>query len=247
MSKKTQKVEGELVFGINPIVELLTAKRRKLISIYTTKPTPKSWERIERLLPERPVIPIQYVEREVLNKIAGTTDHQGVLAWAQPFIYRKKPFDPTKQKHLVLLDGIQDARNLGAILRSTYCAGFNGVVIPQRGAAPLNAVALKSSAGLAEYLEIYVTTTTQAAVNELKEAGYTLYMAAFNGQNATKVAYKDPLCLVIGSEGVGINPAVLKMGTQVTLPQVSPRVSYNASVAAGILLFEIATQLEVIK
>ena len=247
MIKKTDKPQGELVFGINSIVELLTAKRRKLISIYTTRPTPKAWEKIERLLPERPVVPIQYVSREVLNKIAGTTDHQGVLAWAQPFIYRKKPFDPAKQKHIVMLDGIQDSRNLGAVLRSAYCTGFDGVIITQKGASPLNASAIKASAGLAEHVEIYLSSSAQAAVQELKQAGYHLYMAAFNGENAAKVAYKESLCLVIGSEGSGISPAILKTGTQVTLPQISPRVSYNASVAAGILLFLVATQLDIVK
>lgn len=245
MNKKTEKPQGELVYGINPIIELLTAKRRKIISIYTTKPTPKAWEKIERLLPERPV-PIQYVAREVLNKIAGTVDHQGVLAWAQPFPYRKKPFDPEKQKHIVLLDGIQDARNLGAILRSAYCTGFDGVVIPQKGSVPLNAAALKASAGLAEYLEIFLAPSAIAAANDLKQSGFHLYMAAFNGENATTVSYQQPLCLVIGSEGVGISQPLLKLGMQVTLPQVSERVSYNASVASGILLFLIANQLKLI-
>lgn len=244
MIKKTD-AQGELVYGINPIVELLKAKRRKLISVYTTKPTPKSWDKIERLLPER--IQIQYVSRDVLTKIAGTSDHQGVLAWAQPFIYRKKPFDPARQKHLILLDGIQDARNLGAILRSAYCTHFDGIVLPQKGTVPLNAAALKASAGLAEHLEIYWATSAHAAVQELHAAGYQFYMAAFKGENATSIAYKQPLCLVIGSEGFGISPALLKMGTQITLPQISADVSYNASVAAGILLFLIANQLHMIE
>lgn len=247
MIKKTDKPQGELVFGINSIVEVLTAKRRKIISIYTTRPTPKSWERIERLLPERPVIPIQYVSRDVITKIAGTVDHQGVIAWVQPFIYRKKPFDPAKQKHILMLDGIQDPRNLGAILRSAYCTGFNGVIIPQKGSSPLNAAAIKASAGLAEHVEIYMPSSAQVAVQELKEAGYALYMAAFNGENAANVTYKQPMCLVIGGEGYGITPALIKMGTQITLPQVSPGVSYNASVAAGILLFIISNQAHLLK
>lgn len=239
---KSAKPEGELIYGINPVVESLRAKKRQIVTLYTTKPTPKSWDRIEKGLPERP-IPIQYVSRDVLTRMAGTTDHQGVVAWVKPFPYRKKFFAPETHKRLVMLDGIQDTRNLGAILRSTYCASFDGVILVQKGAAPLNAAAIKSSAGLAEHLDIYVAPSASAAAQELQKAGYKLYMAAFEGERATDVVFEAPLCVVIGSEGVGISPQLLKMGTQVTLPQRAGQdISYNASVAAGILLFMVATK-----
>lgn len=240
MNKKN-KAPGELIYGIHPVIEALKAKRRKVISIYTTKPTPKAWAKIEALFGAKP-IPIQYVSRDVLSNMAKTPDHQGVVAWVQNFPFRSKPFDPHRQQFLVLLDGIQDPRNVGAILRSAYCAGVEGVVLVQTGAAPLNAVALKSSAGLAEHLEIMVAQSTPVAAQALKAAGYQLYMAAFGGQNALDIRYASPLCLVIGSEGEGIMPSVLKMGTHVTLPQKTEDISYNASVAAGILLFLIGTQ-----
>ena len=102
--------------------------------------------------------------------------------------------------------------------------------------------AFKSSAGLAEHLEIMVVPTAPAAVQVLKEAGYAIYLAAFGGKSALEIEYQSPLCLIIGYEGEGIQPALLKMGTQVTLPQKTADVSYNASVAAGILLFLIGTQ-----
>ncbi len=245
-TKKTVKQDGELVYGINPVIELLKAKKRPLITLYTTKPTPKAWDRIEKLL-EGKRVNIQYVMRDALTKIAGTTDHQGVIAWAKPFVYRKKFFEPTKQKHLVLLDGIQDPRNLGAILRSSYCTNFDGVIILQKGAAPLNAAALKASAGLAEHLDIYLTASPATALQELKTAGYHLYVAAFKGENAHKIAYTDPLCIAIGSEGAGISAQLLKAGTQITLPQKQGHdISYNASVAAGILLFLVGTQKNLI-
>ncbi len=238
MAKKQQT--GELVYGINPVTELLKAKRRKLISMYTTKPEPKAWADIKKLLPKH--VPVQYVQRDALHKIAGTTDHQGVVAWAQPFPFRKKFFDPNKQKFLVMLDSLQDVRNLGAILRSSYCTGVDGVILTKKNSAPLNAAALKASAGLAERLEIFVATSPQAAVQELKQAGYNLYLAAFGGEDATKVAFKKPMCIVIGSEGPGITKSILNEGMQVTLPQKTNDISYNASVAAGILLFLAAKQ-----
>ena len=91
-----------------------------------------------------------------------------------------------------MLDGIQDPRNVGAILRSAYCTGAQGVVLVARNAAPLNAVALKSSAGLAEHLEIMVVPSAPAAVQELKAAGYNVYVAAFGGKNALEVRVSGP-------------------------------------------------------
>ena len=238
---KKNKPQGELIYGIHPLIEVLKAKRRKVISIYTTRPTPKAWTKIEKLLPERP-IPIQYVSRDVLSNMAKTDDHQGVVAWVQSFPFRGKAFDPQKHKFLVLLDGIQDPRNVGAILRSAYCTGVDGVILIERFAAPLNAAALKSSAGLAEHLEIMVAQTSPAVVQNLKASGYSIYCAAFGGKNAQEVQFHEPLCMVIGSEGEGILPAILKAGIQVTLPQKTADISYNASVAAGILLFLVGTQ-----
>jgi len=236
MIKKTKETPGELIYGLHPLIELLKAKRRKLISIYTTKPTPKGWQEIEKLMPKYPVA-IQYVARDVLHRMANTTDHQGIVAWVHSFPFRTKMFHPDKEQFLLMLDGLQDARNLGAILRTAYCTGVQGVIITQKSSVPLNGAALKSAAGLSEYLEIYQAPSAQSAAQELQKAGYNLYLAAFGGQDATQCAYKNPLCMVIGGEGFGISKQVYQYGTQVTLPQRAPDISYNASVAAGILLF----------
>src|SRR3990167_3334160 len=98
-----------------------------------------------------------------------------------------------------MLDSIQDPRNLGAILRSTYCTNFDGVIICQKSSAPLNGTVVKSSAGLSEYIEIYEASSPQAAMQELKSAGYNIYFAMTEGQNATQVTFQKPLCLVIGN------------------------------------------------
>lgn len=238
MKKTTLKVT-ELIFGIHSVLELLKAKRRKLTILYTTKPIPKGLQIIEALLPKN--IQIQYVDRDVLTKLAGTTDHQGVVAYATPFVVRKKFFDPKLQKKLLMLDGIQDVRNLGAILRSAYCTGIDGIILMRKHGAPLNAAALKASAGLAEHLEVYYAASNQSAITELKKAGYNLYLAVVQkGTDATTIEYKGPLCLVIGSEATGISSDIRSSGQLITLPQRSPDISYNASVAAGILLFLIS-------
>jgi 23S rRNA (guanosine2251-2'-O)-methyltransferase len=243
MSKeKTKKKPTELIFGAHPLVELLKAKKRRLLIIYTTKPEPKAWSSIEPLLPKG--MQIQYVKREVLNSIAETTDHQGVVGFAAPFIVRKKFFDPQKEPFLIMLDGIQDPRNLGAILRSAYCTNVSGVIITQRATAPLSAAALKASAGLAEYLDIYIAPSAKAATQLLQNAGYQLYLAVLEkGENAAAVPFKSPLCLVIGCEETGISRDIRDAGIRITLPQKRADISYNASVASGILLFLIAHRI----
>jgi len=233
-----------VVYGIHPIVELLKAKKRKMQTIYTTDPEPKAWSEIVPLLPT--YVNVKHVTKDALTKIAQTADHQSVVALVAPFVFRKKFFDPKFSPFLIMLDGIQDPRNLGAILRSSYCSGINGVIITSKSSSPLNAVALKSSAGLAEHLEIYQTPSIQHAIGELKVAGYGIYLATLDGQDATAVKYELPLCLVIGNEAIGISRNILSQGTKIRLPQVKSDISYNASVAAGILMFNIAHQKKII-
>lgn len=230
----------DLVYGIHPIIELLKAKKRKLVTIYTTKPVPKAWDLIAPLLSKE--TQLQYVARDVLTRLAQTTDHQSVVAWATPFNIRKKFFETERSPFILMLDSIQDPRNLGAILRSAYCTGVDGVIVCGKNSAPLNATALKSSAGLAEHLEIYEAPTALAAMQELKKAKYSIYLATLQGEDATGFPYPLPLCLVIGNEAVGIAKNLFSYGTQIKLPQKSDDISYNASVAAGILLFLIAHQ-----
>ncbi len=241
MVKSSKQPTGELIYGIHPTLEVLKARKRKVIAIYTTRPEPKQWSQIAALLPKHGV-QIQYVDRDVLTKMVATTDHQSIVTWVQPMVMRKKFFDPAKQRFLLMLDSIQDTRNMGAMLRSAYCAGVEGVIICKKQGAPLNASTLKASAGLAEHLEIYEAPSPEAAVQSLKEAGYNLYLATLGGNDASTCEYQEPLCLVIGNEAVGISKGILKSGTQITLRQRNTDISYNASVAAGILLFLIGTQ-----
>ena len=241
-----ESIGNELIYGAHPIIELLKAKKRKIVALYTTKPLPSAWDRIKPYLP-KPMPNTQYVPRDVLDRMAGSTEHMGVLAWVTPFKFTSTPFDPAKKPFILLLDAVQDVRNMGAILRSAYCTGVTGVVLCKSKSAPLTAAACKAAAGLVEHLDIYLAPSVKAAVIELKKAGYNFYMAVLDGQNAAKVQYKGPLCLVIGNEAVGISKDVKALGQAITLPQLTPDISYNASVAAGILLFQIATDIKILK
>ena len=142
----------ELVYGVHPVLELLKAKKRKITTLYVVQPEPQTFKQIKPYLPLYPFRLVHKTRKE-LTDISGTSDHQGIVVLTSPLPIRKKEFDPKQQPFIVLLDGIQDPRNLGAILRSTYCTGFQGVVLTKKSSAPLNAVVLKSSAGLAEHLE----------------------------------------------------------------------------------------------
>ncbi len=174
--------------------------------------------------------------------MVGNSDHHGVVVWVQSFPYRKKPFEPQKHSFLVMLDNIQDPRNVGAILRSAYCTGVQGVIMTTKTSAPLSAVALKASAGLAEHLEIQQVPTAAEGLVALKSLGYTNYLAVMDGKDATTISFQTPLCLVVGNEAVGIAGSVMSHGIAITLPQKTADVSYNASVAAGILLFMVGTK-----
>lgn len=239
---KSQTPQGDMVYGAHPIIELLKAKKRKIISLYTTKPLPKSWDRIAPYLPK--TLPnIQYVSREILDRMAGSQDHMGIIAWVTPFKFATKPFSPNEKPFILLLDSIQDVRNMGAILRSAYCTGIDGVVLCKSKSAPVNAAVCKASAGLLEHIDIFLVPSLKSAVTDLKKAGYNFYMAVLDGKKATDVEFKKPSCLVIGNEATGISKDIQALGQAITLPQKTADISYNASVAAGILLFLISTQM----
>lgn len=240
--KKTDRSTGEMLYGAHAIIEMLKSGRRKLISIYTTKPYPKAWTRIQPYLPKS-VPNIQYVSKDVLDRMTAGAEHMGVIAWVSPYKYSSKMFTPAKYPFILLLDSIQDVRNLGAILRSAYCTGVTGVVLCKANSAQLTPAAIKAAAGLSEHLDIYVAASIKQAVIEARQAGYHLYMAVLNGENAMNVTYQKPTCLVIGNEATGILPSIRKEGTLITLPQRSADISYNASVAAGILLFVISQKV----
>lgn len=241
--KNTQQQPNDVVYGIHSVIELLTAKRRKISTLYTTKVAIKAWPKIEKLLPA--YVPIQYVPRESLEKICGNAEHQGIVAVTTPFPFEKTMFTPKTAQFLMILDGIQDVRNLGAIIRSCYCAGVDGIVLCAKNSAPLTPASIKASAGLAEHARIFIAPSINAALTELKKNGYNLYLATLGaGQNAAQTQFESPAALVIGNEEQGISQENLKFGTKILLPQRRADISYNASVAAGILVFLMGVQFK---
>jgi len=241
--KKSPQRPMDIVYGVHGVLELLLAKRRKISMVYTTNAEIKAWPKIQKLLPA--YVPIQYVTRDALEKMSGSAEHQGVVVVTVPFPFESTMFDPVKFPFLVVLDGIQDVRNLGAIIRSAYCTGVDGIVLCGRNSAPLTPAAIKASAGLAEHARIFVAPTISLAMTELQAKGYHIYLATLGGgENAYTTAYQGPAALVIGNEEMGVSKETLKRGTRILLPQRRADISYNASVAAGILLFLMGVQFK---
>jgi len=233
-----KRKEISYIYGFHPARELLRARRRAPYVAYTTKPPSSAFLQIQPLLPK--TTDIQYVSRAVLHKLADGNEHQGVVIATAPFRYTKRCFTPQRAEHILMLDSIQDPRNLGAILRSAYCTNITHIVLPEKHTASVTPAALKASAGLAEHLQIYQPPSSKAALQEIKAAGYTPYLATTGGTPATTCQFHEPSCLVIGNEARGISSALLQKGKHITLPQKEADISYNASVAAGILLFLLA-------
>lgn len=237
MAKNQRKTtHDDILYGVHPIIECLKAGRRRISAIYMTKPEPKGWNRIKPHLPQRRP-QLQYVTRDVLDRLAGTADHMGIIAYVQQYSYATKDFTPQDKPRVLVLDGVKDVRNLGAILRSAYCTNVDAVIVSKKGCASMTAAVFKASAGLAEHLPVYQVPTIGHALGQLKKTGYHIYMAvADGGQCATQTTFERPMAVVIGSEEKGIDEKVRSHGTLVTLPQRDTS-SYNASVAAGIFLF----------
>jgi 23S rRNA (guanosine2251-2'-O)-methyltransferase len=242
-AKKATPRFADFVYGVHACLELLTAKRRKISTVYTTKHEIKSWDKIKKLIPA--YTQIQIVDRDVLDKMTDFAQHQGIVIYAAPFPFEKTIFDPKTNPFIVVLDSVQDIGNLGAIIRSAYCAGVDGVVLCSKNSAPLTPAAIKSSAGLSEHTKIFIAPSIGFALQELKNKGYGLYIATLDGaENAATVQFKMPAALVIGNEESGVSKETLKLGTKILLPQRRADISYNASVAAGILMFLMAAQFK---
>ncbi len=233
-----------VVFGAHSVCEVLKNNRRRVERVYTTKQESKAFRQVKGILPAR--VPVSFVDRMMLNKLAGTPDHQGVVAAVAPFPFRKKLFSPQQAQLVVFLDSVQDPRNLGAILRSAYCTGCSGVVFAGRQTAPLSGTAHRASAGLAERLDILIEPSPLEAAKNLIKSGYTLYAGTLGGAPLTTVSLSLPAVIVIGNEGDGVSTQIQKLSTCVMLPQKSSDVSYNASVAAGIMMFLVATKQQII-
>jgi 23S rRNA (guanosine2251-2'-O)-methyltransferase len=201
-------------------------------------------------LARRNGVAVRFEERGQLDRIAGTRDHQGVVAVAaaRAASTLQDIIAGTNQQKgrpglIVLLDGVEDPHNLGAIIRTALAAGAHGVVIPERRAAGLTDTVARSSAGALAHLPVAKVTNLARSMEELKEAGYWLVGLDENAdQRYTEVDYSSPTAIVMGGED-GMHELTRKRcDFVVSLPTTGPVKSLNVSVATGVVLFEVLRQ-----
>ena len=208
-------------------------------------------EAIVRLAKSRGV-PVRFEDRQQLDRLAGTREHQGVvaLAAAKPAV---ELVDLLREKAarglLVLLDGVEDPHNLGAIVRTSLAAGASGVVIPERRAAGLTDAVERASAGALAHLPVARVKNLVRAMEEMKEAGYWLVGLDERAEvSYTEVDLKSSIGIVLGGEGEGLHELTRKRcDFLVSIPTTGPVRSLNVSVAAGVILFEVVRQRKIQK
>ena len=192
---------------------------------------------------------IQFIDREKLDQMSRTHNHQGVLAYTAAYEYadvsdileraKEKGEDP----FIFLLDGIEDPHNLGAIIRTANLCGAHGVIIPKRRSAGLTSTVAKTSAGALNYTPVSKVTNLTATMEDLKKAGMWFVCGDMGGESMYKCNLKGPIGLVIGNEGEGVSRLVKEHCDIIaSIPMKGDIDSLNASVAAGVLAYEIVRQ-----
>ena len=239
-----EQMENNLLVGRNPIREALRAGRDIEKLLVARGELIGSAREIVAMAKDAKII-VQEVDRVRLDQMAP--NHQGLIAVASAYSYKTVDDMLALAKErgeaplLVILDGVTDPHNLGAIIRSAECAGAHGVIIPERRAVGLTPAAVKASAGAVEYLPVAREVNLTRTIERLKKEGVWVYGTAMNGEDYRKVNFSGAAAIVIGSEGEGISRLVAESCDKVvSLPMKGHIDSLNASVAAGILLYAVA-------
>jgi len=227
-----------ILSGIHPVAEALRSNRpleRVLVAQGAGGP------RLQEIIDQsrRAGIAVRFEPRAVLDRLAGTPAHQGVVAMGAAHKYADLA-EVAAAELLVILDGVEDPHNLGAIIRTAHAAGAGSVIVPERRSASLTDVVAKAAAGALEYLPVTRVININRTLEDLKKQGYWIYGLDERGaEDYDQVAYATPTAFVLGGEGKGLHEQVRKhCDALVRIPMVGRISSLNVSVAAGIVLFE---------
>lgn len=236
------------IYGIHAVIESLKARGRAFEWVGVAKE--RHDLRLQRLIEEcrRNSVPVRFLGRPELDRMAGNNAHQGVVAVTSAKHYNDLDdvVAAKRAEHslLVVLDGIEDPHNLGAILRTADASGADGVVIPERRAAGVNATVAKASAGASEHLPIARVTNIARTLEELKDKHvWTVGLDERGAQTYDALDYNMDCAIVLGSEGKGLHDLVAKKcDFLVSIPMLGKVPSLNVSVAAAVVLYEIVRQ-----
>lgn len=232
----------DLIFGTHSVLEALKEKKGTKLWIQKDIHLKRS-EELKTLATEYSV-PIQWVPKERLDELTQGAVHQGVVLQVTPYQYLTlsellSSLSPDKDHRLLILDGIVDPHNLGAILRTADASGIDGVILPKHRSVGITSTVVKVATGAVEHVLIARVTNLTQAINTLKESGFWIYGTDVSGVPFTKWNTQGSIALVIGNEGKGISAQVKKeVDDCVMIPMTGHVQSLNASVAAGILMYE---------
>lgn len=260
-TKKTQKKEylqkeksldvanDNLIFGRNSVIEALEASR-KLEKVLVLDGGTGSLRKIIGLA-KASKVRVEFVDRKTLDRLSGGANHQGVVAKGQVFEYSnvdsicEAAATNGEDPFILILDGIEDPHNLGAILRTGECAGVHGVIIPERRAASVDSVAMKVAAGAAEYVKVARVKNLSRTLDELKNKGVWIVGLDMNGELYYEQNLKGPIALVVGNEGKGISRLVKeKCDYMISVPLKGKVSSLNASNAVAVAVYATLRQRE---
>ncbi len=238
-----------VIFGVQPVLEAIKSGRR-VDRVWLARSTGGATSRIKNAA-KKANVPVSYVPKEEIDRRASGGAHQGVIASVDPGEVEPVDVDQILDRAeelgeaplVVLLDGIEDPQNLGAIIRSAYALGAHGVVIPKNRAAGITPAVVRASAGATMHVPIARVTNLKHAIEALSRREVWTAAAILGGTPAHEARLDGPLGLVIGSEAKGVKPSLAKAcDMQITIPLGADFDSLNASVAAGILLYEARRQ-----
>ena len=237
-----------MIIGRQPLVEALQGGRLIDKILVQKNASGEVLSQIRALSKEYDV-PMQMVPAEKLNYMTRA-NHQGVIALAALVEY--KDLDTVLEEIetngdvplLIMLDGITDVRNIGAIARSAYCCGAQAIIIPDKGVGALNEEAMKSSAGALEHIHIIRVNSLIKAVDSLREKGIAVYTSEMKAEKKIyELPLKEPCCVIMGNEERGVQPYLAKAAdAYFSIPMATQFDSFNVSVAAGIILYETMKQ-----
>lgn len=246
---KNNPISNEnLVIGRNAVLELLKSGKEIENILIANGEREGSINRIIALCKENKIV-VKNVDRKKLDFLAPGGNHQGVVANIPAHEYstveqiieyaQEKGQDP----FIIMCDEIEDSHNLGAIIRTAEACGAHGIIIPKRRNVGLNYIVAKTSCGALEYIKVARVTNLAVTIEELKKKNIWVYAADMDGQRWDKTDFSGGCCLVIGSEGNGVGRLIKeKCDVIVSLPMLGKVNSLNASVAAGIMMYEITKQ-----
>ncbi len=248
LEDKEQQVKEreDLIEGRNAVIEVLKSGKTIEQLLVAKGDKEGSINAILAIAKEKSIV-VKEVDRKKLDSMSETGSHQGVIAIVTPYIYNsiEEILEYAKEKgedpFIIVLDEIEDPHNLGSIIRTAELCGAHGIIIPKRRSVGVTTTVYKTSAGAAEYMKIAKVTNINSAIDILKEKGLWIYGADMNGDEYShKVDLGGAIAIVIGNEGKGISKLTRdKCDVVVSIPMAGNLNSLNASVAAGILMYEV--------